>query len=203
MILISSRIIAQKTTAEVESTKTLSFGDTRKSFKHGVRSSNWANFKKRALEVFSPTTPCLILFPGPKILRADPVEQPSGQPERADAVDEQQGAGREDPADQLNHTGAGGVGRGGGRHGERGCRWRDGQSWQVEVQVHVKRFAQEGVKECRNNKGNTLDIKSSNILDTTLLFPDCVIQLKLYILDKLSSTIFCCLSVCLSGISDT
>ena len=45
------RIIAQKTTSEVESTKTLSFGDTRKSFKHGVRSSNWATFKKRALEV--------------------------------------------------------------------------------------------------------------------------------------------------------
>ena len=63
VIFISSRIIAQKTTAEVESTKTLSFGDTRKSFKHGVRSSNWANFKKRALEVFSPTTPCLIFFP--------------------------------------------------------------------------------------------------------------------------------------------
>jgi len=48
--LYAPRIIAQKTTAEVESTKTLSFGDTRKSFKHGVRSSNWANFKKRALE---------------------------------------------------------------------------------------------------------------------------------------------------------
>ena len=46
-----SRIIAQKTTSEVESTKTLSFGDTRKSFKHGVKSSNWTNFKKRALEV--------------------------------------------------------------------------------------------------------------------------------------------------------
>ena len=45
------RIIAQKTTSEVESTKTLSFGDTRKSFKHGVRSSNWANFKRHALEV--------------------------------------------------------------------------------------------------------------------------------------------------------
>merc|ERR1711971_729021 len=48
--LYAPRIIAQKTTSEVESTKTLSFGDTRKSFKHGVRSSNWATFKKRALE---------------------------------------------------------------------------------------------------------------------------------------------------------
>ena len=57
-----SRIIAQKTTAEVESTKTLSFGDTRKSFKHGVRSSNWATFKKRALEVTDPRDFFLILF---------------------------------------------------------------------------------------------------------------------------------------------
>ena len=169
MIFFLSRIIAQKTTAEVESTKTLSFGDTRKSFKHGVRSSNWANFKKRALEVFSPTILCLILFPGPKILRADAVEQPSGQPARANAVDEQQGAGREDPADQLNHPGARGVGRGGGGHGER--RWRDGQPWQVEVQVHVKRFAQEGVKECRNNKGNTSDINAFNLF---ILFPDLI-----------------------------
>jgi len=48
--LYAPRIIAQKTTSEVESTKTLSFGDTRKSFKHGVKSSNWTNFKKRALE---------------------------------------------------------------------------------------------------------------------------------------------------------
>ena len=31
--------------------KTLSFGDTRKSLKHGVKSSNWETFKKRALEV--------------------------------------------------------------------------------------------------------------------------------------------------------
>ena len=50
-LYIFVRIIAQKTTSEVESTKTLSFGDTRKSFKHGVRSSNWANFKRHALEV--------------------------------------------------------------------------------------------------------------------------------------------------------
>ena len=54
---ILSRIIAQKTTSEVESTKTLSFVDTRKSFKHGVKSSNWANFKKRALEVTPPFPP--------------------------------------------------------------------------------------------------------------------------------------------------
>ena len=155
----------------MESTKTLSFGDTRKSFKHGVRSSNWANFKKRALEVFSPTILCLILFPGPKILRADAVEQPSGQQARANAVDEQQGAGREDPADQLDHTGAGGVGRGRGGHGERRCRGRDGQPWQVEVQVHVQRFAQEGVKECRNNKGKTLDINAFNLF---ILFPDLI-----------------------------
>ena len=41
------------------------------------------------------------------------------------------------------------------------------------------------------------------ILYFSFSWPNCVTQLKRYTLDKLSSTIFCCLSVCLWGIGDT
>jgi len=51
--LYAPRIIAKQTTAEADQSldkKPVSFIDTRKSFKQGVKSSNWANFKKMALE---------------------------------------------------------------------------------------------------------------------------------------------------------